>query len=113
VWRADRRRCMSTGWMLINRRRRTCVSRFRRVLAMAAAAAAGYHLLQLLRCCYLGRVGGVNPCRRSSRALAWICLLLDKVRAPQQLPRTPKGRLWFLLSSLVGIFEVSVGGGKC
>ncbi|CAL5049054.1 unnamed protein product [Urochloa decumbens] len=51
------------------------------VLAMAAAAAAGYHVLQLLRCFYLGRAGGVNPCRRSSRALAWICLLLDKACA--------------------------------
>ncbi|TKW22023.1 hypothetical protein SEVIR_4G201400v4 [Setaria viridis] len=51
------------------------------VLAMAAAVAAGYHLLQLLKCFYLGRVGGVNPCRRSSRALAWICLLLDKACA--------------------------------
>ncbi|RCV22083.1 hypothetical protein SETIT_4G191600v2 [Setaria italica] len=55
------------------------------VLAMAAAVAAGYHLLQLLRCFYLGRVGGVNPCRRSSRALAWICLLLDKVRLNNSL----------------------------
>lgn len=52
-----------------------------RVLAMAAAAAAGYHLLQLLKCFYLGRrvAGGASPCRRSSRALAWTCLLLDKV----------------------------------
>ncbi|OEL20630.1 CASP-like protein 2C1 [Dichanthelium oligosanthes] len=51
------------------------------VLAMAAAAAAGYHLLQLLKCVYLGRRAGVNRCRRSSRALAWICLLLDKACA--------------------------------
>lgn len=51
------------------------------VLAMAAAAAAGYHLLQLLKCLYLGRVGGARPCRRSSRALAWTCLLLDKACA--------------------------------
>ncbi|KAJ1260186.1 hypothetical protein BS78_10G213200 [Paspalum vaginatum] len=50
------------------------------VLAMAAAAAAGYHLLQLLKCAYLGRAG-VNPCRRSSAALAWTCLLLDKACA--------------------------------
>uniref|UniRef100_A0A804UJS9 CASP-like protein n=1 Tax=Zea mays TaxID=4577 RepID=A0A804UJS9_MAIZE len=52
------------------------------VLAMAAAAAAGYHLLQLLKCLYLGRVGGARPCRRSSRALAWTCLLLDKTSKP-------------------------------
>lgn len=52
------------------------------VLAMAAAAAAGYHLLQLLKCFYLGRrVGGASPGRRSSRALAWTCLLLDKACA--------------------------------
>jgi hypothetical protein len=51
----------------------------RRVLAMAAASAAGYHLLQLLRCLYLGRGGEASPCRRSGRALAWTCLLLDKV----------------------------------
>nr|B6U769.1 RecName: Full=CASP-like protein 2C1; Short=ZmCASPL2C1 [Zea mays]ACG45202.1 membrane protein [Zea mays] len=43
------------------------------VLAMAAASAAGYHLLQLLKCLYLGRGGG--------RALAWTCLLLDKACA--------------------------------
>ena len=60
----------------------------RRVLAMAAAAAAGYHLLQLLKCLYLGRAGagGVNPCRRSSRALAWACLLLDKVSLAKPTP---------------------------
>ncbi|XP_066379170.1 CASP-like protein 2C1 [Miscanthus floridulus] len=53
------------------------------VLAMAAAAAAGYHLLQLLKCFYLARRvgGGASPCRRSSRALAWTCLLLDKACA--------------------------------
>jgi hypothetical protein len=28
------------------------------VLAMKATAAVGYHLLQLLKCLYLGRVGG-------------------------------------------------------
>ncbi|XP_066372617.1 CASP-like protein 2C3 isoform X1 [Miscanthus floridulus] len=55
------------------------------VLAMAAAAAAVYHLLQLLKCFYLGRVGGASPCRRSSRALAWTCLLLDKVRRNNSL----------------------------
>ena len=55
---------------------------------MAAAAAAGYHLLQLLKCLYLGRAGagGVNPCRRSSRALAWACLLLDKVSLAKPTP---------------------------
>ncbi|KAJ1260185.1 hypothetical protein BS78_10G213200 [Paspalum vaginatum] len=61
------------------------------VLAMAAAAAAGYHLLQLLKCAYLGRAG-VNPCRRSSAALAWTCLLLDKGTAVPTLTswqRTP------------------------
>lgn len=52
----------------------------RRVLAMAAAAAAGYHLLQLLKCLYLGRRFAVSPaCCRNSRVLAWTCLLLDKV----------------------------------
>jgi hypothetical protein len=59
------------------------------VLAMAAAAAAGYHLLQLLKCFYLGRrVGGASPDRRSSRALAWTCLLLDKVRRNNSLRRS-------------------------
>lgn len=53
------------------------------VLSMAAAAAAGYHLLQLLKCLYLGRRAGAgaNPCRRISWALAWACLLLDKACA--------------------------------
>ncbi|KAK3134258.1 hypothetical protein QOZ80_6AG0546920 [Eleusine coracana subsp. coracana] len=54
------------------------------VLAMAAAAAAGYHFLQLLKCLYLGRRFAASPacCRRnSSRALAWTCLLLDKACA--------------------------------
>ncbi|TVU08396.1 hypothetical protein EJB05_41800 [Eragrostis curvula] len=50
------------------------------VLAMAAAAAAGYHVLQLLKCLYLGRRFAVSPCRYS-RALAWTCLLLDKACA--------------------------------
>uniref|UniRef100_A0A0E0LE75 CASP-like protein n=1 Tax=Oryza punctata TaxID=4537 RepID=A0A0E0LE75_ORYPU len=47
------------------------------VLAMAAAAAAGYHLLQLLRCFYLSRFAGGKPCRHR-RAIAWLCFLLDK-----------------------------------
>lgn len=48
------------------------------VLAVAAGVAAGYHLLQLLRCLYLGRCSaGNSPCR-NSRALAWAWLLLDK-----------------------------------
>jgi len=65
------------------------------VLAMAAAAAAGYHLLQLLKCLYLGRAGGgVNTCRRSSRALAWVCLLLDKVK-PRRLPPRPSYSISF------------------
>ncbi|KAK3130978.1 hypothetical protein QOZ80_6BG0500470 [Eleusine coracana subsp. coracana] len=51
------------------------------VLAMAAAAAAGYHLLQLLKCLYLGRRFAASPCCRNSRALAWTCLLLDKACA--------------------------------
>ncbi|XP_062229447.1 CASP-like protein 2C1 [Phragmites australis] len=50
------------------------------VLAVAAGAAAGYHLLQLLKCFYLGRRFAVSPCR-NSRALAWTCLLLDKACA--------------------------------
>ncbi|XP_062178720.1 CASP-like protein 2C1 [Phragmites australis] len=49
------------------------------VLAMTAVAAAGYHLLQLLKCFYLGRFA-VSP-YRNSRALAWTCLLLDKACA--------------------------------
>ncbi|RLN12802.1 CASP-like protein 2C2 [Panicum miliaceum] len=57
------------------------------VLAVAAAAAAGYHLLQLLKCLYLGRAGGVSPCRRSSRALAWVCLLLDKCVPEKPTPK--------------------------
>jgi hypothetical protein len=62
---------------------------------MAAAAAAGYHLLQLLKCLYLGRAGGgVNTCRRSSRALAWVCLLLDKVK-PRRLPPRPSYSISF------------------
>lgn len=48
------------------------------VLAMAAAAAAGYHLLQLLRCFYLSRFADGKPCRHR-RAIAWLCFLLDKV----------------------------------
>ncbi|KAF8687229.1 hypothetical protein HU200_042897 [Digitaria exilis] len=53
------------------------------VLAMAAAAAAGYHLLQLLKCFYLARRVGAaaSSYRRSGRALAWTCLLLDKACA--------------------------------
>ncbi|EEC81102.1 hypothetical protein OsI_23961 [Oryza sativa Indica Group] len=47
------------------------------VLAMAAAAAAGYHLLQLLRCFYLSRFADGKPCRHR-RAIAWLCFLLDK-----------------------------------
>ncbi|KAM0844471.1 hypothetical protein ACQ4PT_057033 [Festuca glaucescens] len=48
------------------------------VLAIAAGAAAGYHLLHLLRCLYLNRCSADNnPCR-NSRALAWAWLLLDK-----------------------------------
>uniref|UniRef100_A0ACD6A6T3 Uncharacterized protein n=1 Tax=Avena sativa TaxID=4498 RepID=A0ACD6A6T3_AVESA len=49
------------------------------VLAVAAGAAAGYHLLHLLRCLYIGRcsAGEDSPCR-NSRALAWAWLLLDK-----------------------------------
>ncbi|KAF8658605.1 hypothetical protein HU200_059066 [Digitaria exilis] len=88
------------------------------VLAMAAAAAAGYHMLQLLKCFYLARrVGDASPCRRSGRALAWTCLLLDKVTTSHNnsspslvlclLPFV--GRLSFLLSS-GGIFRVSDGG---
>jgi hypothetical protein len=50
-----------------------------RVLAMAAAAAAGYHLLQLLKCFYLGRRFTESACCRKGKALAWTCLLLDKV----------------------------------
>ncbi|XBI03844.1 CASP-like protein 2C3 [Triticum dicoccoides] len=46
------------------------------VLTAAAGAAAGYHLLHLLRCLYLGRFAH-NPCR-NSRALAWAFFLLDK-----------------------------------
>uniref|UniRef100_A0A453T390 CASP-like protein n=4 Tax=Triticinae TaxID=1648030 RepID=A0A453T390_AEGTS len=46
------------------------------VLTAAVGAAAGYHLLHLLRCLYLGRFAH-NPCR-NSRALAWAFLLLDK-----------------------------------
>ncbi|EMS54513.1 hypothetical protein TRIUR3_01326 [Triticum urartu] len=46
------------------------------VLTAAAGAAAGYHLLHLLRCLYLGRFTH-NPCR-NSKALAWAFLLLDK-----------------------------------
>lgn len=57
------------------RRRPVCVCR---VLAMAAAAAAGYHLLQLLRCFYLSRFADGKPCRHR-RAIAWLCFLLDKV----------------------------------
>ncbi|CAM0909023.1 unnamed protein product [Alopecurus aequalis] len=48
------------------------------VLAMAAGAAAGYHLLHLLRCLYLGRCSAGNNYCRNSRALAWAWLLLDK-----------------------------------
>jgi hypothetical protein len=49
------------------------------VLAAAAGAAAGYHLLHLLRCLYLGLCStDSNPCR-NSKALAWAWLLLDKV----------------------------------
>ncbi|KAF0902638.1 hypothetical protein E2562_018269 [Oryza meyeriana var. granulata] len=44
------------------------------VLEMAAAAAAGYHLLQLLKCFYLGRFADGKPCR----GIAWLCFLLDK-----------------------------------
>lgn len=55
------------------------------VLAMAAAAAAGYHLLQLLKCLYLGRHFAASPCsgRNSGggRAAAWTCLLLDNACA--------------------------------
>ncbi|KAL6874134.1 hypothetical protein ACP4OV_014216 [Aristida adscensionis] len=52
------------------------------VLAVAAGAAAGYHLLQLLKCFYLGRRGAAaSTCRRSSRAVAWACLFLDKACA--------------------------------
>ncbi|KAL6603094.1 hypothetical protein ACP70R_043455 [Stipagrostis hirtigluma subsp. patula] len=50
------------------------------VLVLAAGTAAGYHLLQLLKCLYLSRAA-VSPCRRSSRAVAWACLLLDKACA--------------------------------
>ncbi|KQK16885.1 CASP-like protein 2C3 [Brachypodium distachyon] len=56
------------------------------VLALAASAAAGYHLLHLLRCLYLARFSSAEahgPCgpnrnSSSSKALAWTCLLLDK-----------------------------------
>ncbi|KAL5224025.1 hypothetical protein ABZP36_010664 [Zizania latifolia] len=48
------------------------------VLEVATAAAAGYHLLQLLKCFYLSRFADGKPCRHSSRAIAWVCFLLDK-----------------------------------
>ncbi|KAM0890123.1 hypothetical protein ACQ4PT_027253 [Festuca glaucescens] len=48
------------------------------VLAIAAGAAAGYHLLHLLRCLYVGRCSAADNRCRNSRALAWAWLLLDK-----------------------------------
>ncbi|KAG8055423.1 hypothetical protein GUJ93_ZPchr0001g31877 [Zizania palustris] len=48
------------------------------VLAVMAAATAGYHLLQLFKCFYLSRFAGGKPCRHS-RAIAWVCFLLDKI----------------------------------
>uniref|UniRef100_A0A0D9WSS9 CASP-like protein n=1 Tax=Leersia perrieri TaxID=77586 RepID=A0A0D9WSS9_9ORYZ len=53
-----------------------------RVLAMATAATAGYHLLQLLRCFFFSRFftdgGDAKPPCWGRRTLAWICFLLDK-----------------------------------
>ena len=46
------------------------------VLVVVAAAVAGYHLLHLVKCFYLSRFAE-SPCR-SSRAMAWACLLLDE-----------------------------------
>jgi hypothetical protein len=84
---------------------------------MAAAAAAGYHLLQLLKCLYLGRAGGVNPCRRSSRALAWVCLLLDKVSPGNSLlvARTPSPfrRKGFIPPFGERIFKLPMEEKKC
>ncbi|KAG8047157.1 hypothetical protein GUJ93_ZPchr0004g39711 [Zizania palustris] len=44
----------------------------------AAAAAVGYHLLQLFKCFYLSRFAGGKPCRHS-RAIAWVCFLPYKI----------------------------------
>jgi hypothetical protein len=76
----------------------------RRVLAMAAASAAGYHLLQLLKCLYLGR-------RRSGRALAWTCLLLDKVSGSSSSYASLRNQLCLLVHS--GIRDLRLPFDSC
>lgn len=54
-----------------------------RVLIVAAAAAAAYHVAQLARCFCMERLaitGGGGGCRRLGRAVACASFLLDKVR---------------------------------
>lgn len=75
----------------------------RRVLAMAAASAAGYHLLQLLKCLYLGRGGG--------RALAWTCLLLDKVSGSSSSYASLRNQLCLLVHS--GIRDLRLPFDSC
>ncbi|KAL6629078.1 hypothetical protein ACP70R_028843 [Stipagrostis hirtigluma subsp. patula] len=49
------------------------------VLILAAAAAAGYHVVQLAMCLYVDRrLAGAGGCRRLSRGVACVSFLLDK-----------------------------------
>lgn len=53
-----------------------------RVLIVATAAASGYHVVQLARTLYLGRLAGDHGggCRRLNKAMACVSFVLDKVQ---------------------------------
>jgi hypothetical protein len=66
-----------------------------RVLIMAAAAASGYHVVQLARTLYLGRFAG-DGCRR---AMACVSFFLDKVPSHPSSIRGNAFALYYTRSS--------------